>query len=889
MIPRVFISVLLSFGVLEVWRHGGVFALVQSLDGEWNLWNSNKSLSLPARVPGCVHTALEQRGFIQDPYFRFNDLLYEWISLDNWTYATTFAVSKQLRSKREVLLVLDGVDTVASVWLNGVSVGRTDNMFRRYVFPVRELLKAEGNALTVRFLSAVVYAAQRRNAHAAYPVPPECPPDVQKGQCHVNFIRKAQSSFSWDWGPSFPGAGLWKGVRLEAFDLLRLVHFAALPLYDAGGSSWSLQADVLVDALQPAFAHITLDVPELLSRATFPTNFLQGAAKYTFALNINASSDVKLWWPNGLGGQTSYRLLVTARSRDGKSLLDVKSKVYFRSVELVQEPVGGSAGLSFYFRINRKPVFLKGSNWIPAHSFQDRVTPHVLRDLLQSAVDANMNVLRVWGGGIYEQDAFYDMCDEMGLMVWQDFMFACATYPTEDDFVRSVREEVSQQVWRLKSHPSIILWSANNENEAALATDWFHIPSWRRPVYLKDYVKLYVDNIMALVKQEDPGRPFLVSSPTNGAESEREGYVAGDPYDPRYGDTHFYSYVDDCWDWRAFPRARFASEYGFQSWPSLSTLWPVSVAADRRSSSRFASHRQRHPDGNQQMLKQAAVHFRLPDASDPLARFAHTIYLTQVMQAQCVKAQTEFYRRSRSELVGGLGNTMGALYWQLNDIWQAPSWSSIEFGGKWKMLHYLAADFFADVLPVAFEDDDDTLLIYAVSDLSQDLKLRVVVSVHAWSELDPVCTLTSEPAAVPGGSAVPLFKRRIAALLAGCGRCDRLACLLAFRLEDGDGARRGPANHHFLCSPKDAVGLRPANITAKVREDERGLAVDLQTSAVAPFVWLDAGALPGRFGANGFLMLSRERTVAFHAGRNTSAAELSRALSVTSLSDLYAP
>ncbi|XP_077419388.1 beta-mannosidase [Vanacampus margaritifer] len=878
----------LSFGSV-VWSHGGLSPLVQSLDGEWNLWNSNKSFSLPARVPGCVHTALQQRGFIQDPYFRFNDLLYQWISLDNWTYATTFVVSEELRSKREVLLVLDGVDTVASIWLNGALLGRTDNMFCQYVFSVRELLKAEANALMVRLLSPVVFAAARRNAHTAYTVPPECPPDVQKGQCHVNFIRKAQSSFSWDWGPSFPGAGLWKGVRLEAFDLLRLVRLAAIPLYDAGRSSWSLQVDVLVDALQPAFAQITLDVPELLSRNTFATNIRQGTAKYTFALSVNTSSNVKPWWPNGLGGQTSYRLLVMAHSQDGKALLNAPSKVYFRSVELIQEPVADSAGLSFYFRINGKPVFLKGSNWIPAHSFQDQVTPHVLRDLLQSAVDANMNVLRVWGGGVYEQDAFYDTCDEMGLMVWQDFMFACAMYPTEEDFIRSVREEVDQQVWRLKSHPSVIIWSANNENEAALATDWFHIPDWQRPVYLKDYVTLYVDNIMAIVKQEDPSRPFLVSSPTNGAESKQEGYVARDPYDPRYGDTHFYSYLADCWDWRAFPRARLASEYGFQSWPSLSTLRTVSVAEDWSLSSRLALHRQHHQDGNQEMLKQASIHFRLPNSSHSLTRFTHTLYLTQVMQAQCVKTQTEFYRRSRSELIGGLGNTMGALYWQLNDIWQAPSWSSIEFGGKWKMLHYLAVDFFAAVLPVAFEDDDSTLLIYAVSDLSQDLKLRAVVSLYKWSDIDPVCTLKSDLVAVPGGSAVPVFKRPVAALLAGCGHCSRLTCLLSFHLEEGGGGQRGPANHHFLCSPKDALGLRPPNITAKVRKDETGLLVDLHSSAVAPFVWLDAGAVPGRFSANGFLMLSRNRTVAFRAGRNTSVLELSQALGVTSLSDLYAP
>nr|XP_061798611.1 beta-mannosidase-like [Nerophis lumbriciformis] len=889
MVPRVFVLLLSSFGFLEVWSHGGPVSLVQSLDGEWKLWNSNKSLSLPARVPGCVHTALQEQGFIKDPYFRFNDLLYEWISLDNWTYASTFAVSKEVRSKQKVLLVLDGVDTAASIWLNGVSVGHTDNMFRQYVFPVRDLLTGEENVLTVHFLSPVLYAAQKRKAHSAYAVPPECPPDVQKGQCHVNFIRKAQSSFSWDWGPSFPGAGLWKGVRLEAFDLLRLDRFATFPLYDAKHSAWTLVVEMLLDTLQLMNGvQITLDVPELLSRATFSTNVRQGNAKYSFSLSINVSSKVKLWWPNGLGGQPSYRLLITVCSEDGKSLYSVRSKVYFRTVELVQEPIVGSPGLSFYFRINGKPVFLKGSNWIPAHSFQDRVTPDALRELLRSATDANMNVLRVWGGGVYERDAFYDTCDELGLMVWQDFMFACAMYPTDDDFLRTVREEVYQQIWRLKSHPSVIVWSANNENEAALATDWFHIPGWRRSIYLKDYVTLYVNNIMTLVKQEDPSRPFLASSPTNGAESEREGYVADNPYDPRYGDTHFYSYEADCWDWRAFPRARLASEYGFQSWPSLAALLPVSVAEDRSFNSRFADHRQHHLDGNQQMLKQASIHFPLPNSSQPLTRFTHTLYLTQVTQAQCVKTQTEFYRRSRSELLGGLGHTMGALYWQLNDIWQGPSWSSIEFGGKWKMLHYFAVDFFADVLPVAFEDDGE-LLIYAISDLSQDLKLNVVVSVYKWSDLDPICMLRSKSAAVPGGSAVPVFKRSIAVLLVGCGNCSRLSCLLAFHLEDENGARHGPVNHHFLCSPKDAVGLRPPNITAKVRENETELLVDVESQAIAPFVWLDVGDVEGRFGSNGFLMLSRKKTVAFHARRNTSVTQLSRALTVISLSDLYLP
>uniref|UniRef100_A0A3B4X821 Beta-mannosidase n=1 Tax=Seriola lalandi dorsalis TaxID=1841481 RepID=A0A3B4X821_SERLL len=838
-----------------------------SLAGKWSLSNANGSVSLPAQVPGCVHSALQQQGFIQDPYFRFNDVSYRWIAFDNWTYTTTFNVSAQVRSvtKQKVLLAFDGVDTVASIWLNGVAVGNTDNMFRRYDFSVRDLLKDGDNVLRVRLLSPVLYASERREAHSAYRVPPECPPDVQKGECHVNFIRKEQSSFSWDWGPSFPTTGLWKGVRLEAFDVLL--------------SQWRVQVELLVDAVQTTNGRISLSVPELHSEQSVHTHFLSGRTKNTFVLHINTSSRVKLWWPSGRGDQPFYQLT---------SLL----QVYFRTVELIQEPVVGSPGLSFYFRINGKPIFLKGSNWIPAHSFQDQISPAV--NLLQSAVDANMNTLRVWGGGVYEQDLFYSLCDELGIMIWQDFMFACAMYPTEDDFIQTVRDEVVQQLRRLKSHPSVIIWSGNNENEAALATDWFDIPASQRPRYVKDYVTLYVNNIRELV-QEDQSRPFLVSSPTNGAESEREGWVAANPYDLHYGDTHFYSYTLDCWDWRNFPRTRFASEYGFQSWPSFSTLQPVSIKEDWSYSSNFSSHRQHHEGGNQQMLQQAASHFNLPNATDPLKRFTDTLYITQVMQAQCVKTQTEFYRRSQTEIIEGKGHTMATcvdaaliyffvvvgLVCILNSCRLLPDF--VGFGGKWKMLHYFAQNFFAPVLPVGFEDED-TLFIYAVSDLSHDLKLRV--SVYSWTDLHPVCSLKSDPVLVPGGSAVAIFKQPVAALLAGCGRCTRLTCLLTFHLEDS-GAQLGPTNHHFLCSPKDAQGLQRPNITATVQQDPTGLTVTLRSASVAPFVWLDVGNIPGRFSSNGFLMVSSNVTVSFTAWRPTSAAELSRSLTVTSLTDVY--
>uniref|UniRef100_A0AAR2LSF2 Beta-mannosidase n=1 Tax=Pygocentrus nattereri TaxID=42514 RepID=A0AAR2LSF2_PYGNA len=657
------LSVVYALFVVEV-TCGGLGVAELSLNGVWALRNSNGSLSLSAGVPGCVHTGLQLHGVIEDPYYRFNDLAYRWISLDNWTYTVSFPFKR-------AVLVFEGVDTVSTISLNGVIIGKTDNMFRRYDFEVAGLLK-DVNILEVWLMSAVTYASEKRQAHTAYSVPPECPPVVQKGECHINFIRKAQCSFSWDWGPSFPTLGIWKDVRLESFDTLRLLSFVPSPKYDTVLSGWTVEVELFFDVAVASKGIVLLSVPQLQSAAKFQLSLMPGQSNASFVLHISQNVTVDLWWPFGHGQQPLIKLLIDISIEGGETF-----HIAFRTVELVQEPILESPGRSFYFRINGQPIFLKGSNWIPAHAFQDQVTADRLTQLLVSAQMAHMNVLRVWGGGIYEQDLFYSLCDQLGIMVWQDFMFACALYPIEQDFIQSVREEVTQQVRRLKSHPSVVIWSGNNENEAAIADNWFSIPHEQRQHYVNDYVHLYVENIRQIVQQEDSTRPFLVSSPTNAVESEKEGWVAHNPYDPHYGDVHFYSYVTDCWDWRKFPRTRFASEYGFQSWPSFSTLRKVTVPADWDFGSNFSSHRQHHNLGNIQMLLQALLHYILPNNTDPVQRYRDNIYITQVMQAQCVKTQTEFYRRSRSDIVEGKGHTMGALYWQLNDIWQAPSWSSI--------------------------------------------------------------------------------------------------------------------------------------------------------------------------------------------------------------------
>uniref|UniRef100_A0A9L0SW91 Beta-mannosidase n=1 Tax=Equus caballus TaxID=9796 RepID=A0A9L0SW91_HORSE len=790
----------------------GAAARTLSLRGRWRIRSGNGSLELPGDVPGCVHTALLQQNLIQDPYYRFNDLSYRWISLDNWTYSKEFKIPFDISKWQKVNLIFEGVDTVTKVLLNDVTIGETDNMFKRYSFDVTNVVR-DVNSIELRFQSPVLYAAQQSKAHTRYEVPPDCPPLVQKGECHVNFIRKEQCSFGWDWGPSFPTQGIWKDVRVEAYNLCQLNYFTFSPIYDARAQEWNLEIESSFDVVssKPVYGHVMVALPKLQTQQTQGIELQPGERVVELFVKINKNISVETWWPHGHGNQTGYNMTILFEL-DGGLSIEKSAKVYFRTVELIEEPIKGSPGLSFYFKINGLPIFLKGSNWIPADSFQDRVTSDLLRLLLQSAVDANMNTLRVWGGGVYEQDEFYELCDELGIMVWQDFMFACALYPAGQGFLDSVRAEVAYQARRLKSHPSIITWSGNNENEAALMMNWYGIHISDLPTYINDYVTLYVKNIREIV--------LTISS--------EEDWSCG---------------------------------------------------------SRFSLHRQHHADGNTEMLLQAGLHFKLPQSKDPLRSFKDTIYLTQVMQAQCVKTQTEFYRRSRSQVVHGEGHTMGALYWQLNDIWQAPSWASLEYGGKWKMLHYFARHFFAPLLPVGFENQD-VFFIYGVSDLRSECNVTLTVRLHAWSSLEPLCSRRTRRLVMKAGKATLLYKEPVPRLLKTCGTCTRQRCVVSFHLSAA-GQLLSPTNYHFLSSLKEAVGLHKAHITAVISQRGDTFVFDLETSAVAPFVWLDVGNIPGRFSDNGFLMTGKTRTVLFYPWKPTSKSELERSFQVTSLTDIY--
>nr|CAB3263609.1 beta-mannosidase [Phallusia mammillata] len=840
------------------------------------------------QVPGCVHTDwMYGKGPTDNPYYGFNDVNLRWIAETDWKYSRTFSLPAEFLTEHEQWLVFEGVDTFANITLNGKVVGQTHDMFITYRFNVTGLLQATFNMLTVSFTSAINYAGWEV-AKQPYSIPPNCPPDVQHGICHVNLIRKEQCSFSWDWGPAFATQGIWKPVYVASYSRSILTHATATYNWDKNQLLFDLKFQVSQqDSKLPVHGNVSISIPQLKVSKIFPNITLSQVEGSTSVVNLNIDMSkvaFKRWWPNGYGDANLYNVSVNFTLSDGMDVSSRNFRFGFRKVELVQEPINGSTGLSFYFKINDKALFVKGANWIPADAFKNRITLDRYSNILSSARVAHMNMLRVWGGGVYEDDRFYQLADEMGIMIWQDFMFACALYPTSQNFLSNITQEVHDQIWRLKHHASIVTWAGNNENEAALATDWYNTTD-HFDRYKKDYVTLYVDTIRATVTNLDNSRPFLTSSPTNAKETQEEGWVAKDPYSKNYGDVHYYNYNDDCLDWTKYPKTRFASEYGFQSWPSFESLLPVSEPRDWTLDSDWTNHRQHHGNGNMQMTNQIKMHFDLPTVGNSTQIFKDTIYLTQIMQALCYKSETEFYRRSRNEIVDGVGHTMGALYWQLNDIWQAPTWSSTEYGGKWKALHYYATKFFAPVTLIAY-DDDTQLTVYSASDVDVGMNGTLLISVRSWQQFDPLYVF-KKPVVIPPNQSTQLLQESVGSIL-HYGQCPyKELCYLTISVMEDTSIL---PTSFFPVIFKDIQGIsKPEIKVSKVEELSKNLfSVELKSSSPALFVWVEAVGIRGRFSDNGFVMYEATVNITFHSWDETLQVDsLKESLTVKSFADIY--
>jgi beta-mannosidase len=617
----------------------------------WRFRDCSGSAWLPATVPGCVHTDLRRLKRIPDPLWGTNEAGVQWIEERDWEYSTEFEADPRLLREQVVELAADGLDTVATVRLNGRVVARTDNMFIGYRWDVKPLLKLGRNTLNARFGSALRYIRTHRTSHK----PREFSDPV--GRCSV--IRKQQCQFGWDWGHRFVTAGIWRDIRLEGWSGNRL-------------------AGVAVSQTHAPDASVTLTLAPELARP-------DPGSKCSWRLSLGGSPVAsgsgtsisvprpRLWWPSGQGSQPLYELAVEVSGSDGRVIGRWARRIGLRTIALDRHE--DKWGESFQFVVNGRPVFAKGANWIPANCFVAGLARADYARDLGAAVAANMNMVRVWGGGIYESEDFYDLCDELGLLVWQDFMFACTLYPADPQFVSSARAEAEHQVKRLRHRACLALWCGNNE---VWGNNSHELLDPEKTGLRADYERLFHRALPPLVAVHGGSTPYWPSSPWRGDTAA--DHAAGE----MRGDTHYW----DVWHGRSPVKDyekwdfRFVSEFGMQSYSSPDTQATFCPAGDGNVFGAIMENHQKNKQGNLIILDYVSRRYRFPRDQEAL------VYLSQLNQAHCMQSGAEHYRRL-------MPRCMGALFWQLNDCWPVASWSSIEFPGRWKALQHVARRFFA--------------------------------------------------------------------------------------------------------------------------------------------------------------------------------------------------
>lgn len=681
------------------------------LDGQWQLTSlTNPSISVQMLLPGDIHSALFAAEVIPDPYWGTQETQVQWVSEHEWLAQREFELTDDFLQAKEIDLCLSSVDTLADITINDHLVLACQNMFQSYAVNVKTYLKAGRNQITIHWKRADL-EAKARAERLPFPVPWA---EGNNQIPHMNTLRKTQCHTGWDWGICLSVLGVYDSMILKPVQQYRVLNTQTAQNW-LENETCHLQVRINIESLD---IFNEFDVSSLRDSLNCQLVSPDGAAvlrpeyeieriegKY---IEICASfyiEEAKRWWPAGYGEQPLYRFVL--------ALADIKHEKQIGLRQITLDTQVDQNGSVMCFQVNGQAIMAKGANWIPLDAMPARQTPERYRQLLTDAKAANMNMIRVWGGGMYEKDIFYQLCDELGLLVWQDLMFACALYPSTDDFIADVSIEVTQQVRRLRDYACLALWCGDNEVIGAIG--WYPESRANREKYVVNYDRLNRE-LQRIVEKEDPSRRFWASSPCNGELDFGDAW-----HDDDKGDMHFWDVWHSGKSFDAYQsiRPRFCSEFGYQSWPSLPTVKMFAAQDEWNITSPTFEQHQKNARGQSIITEMFTRYFRFP------LSFEHMLYLSQVQQALAIKTAAEYWR-SHKPLCRGV------LYWQLNDCWPVSSWSSIEYSGRWKQLHYHAKRFFAPQAAF-FVEDEKALSIHLINDAPQSCIIEGQVTWYTWS------------------------------------------------------------------------------------------------------------------------------------------------------------
>lgn len=808
------------------------------LAGIWELLPEDGTV-LPGRLPGCSYLALLENRRIEDPFRGCNEQTAAKLSEQKYCYRREFSLTEEQLGDPRIELVLSGVDTLAEVFVNGTLAGKTENAFRAYRFGVKELLRQGVNEIRIDLEAPHSRLAAQQEKR------PLTGMDI--GIPGVSYIRKPQYHFGWDWGPSLPPAGVSGKTALEGYSLARLDRFTVSQKHENGAVSLTVNASCICTAKGTPLKLVwSVTDPEgevLWQEAEFQEN----RAESTVCIPTP-----RLWWCNGMGEQPLYRVTAELRTAAGETLDTRNCRVGLRTVELNRD--ADQWGENFQFRINGQPIFAKGANWIPADSFVERVTEETLEFYIRSAKEANMNMLRVWGGGFYESDRFYDLCDQYGILVWQDFAFACRAYPLDDPaFLENVKAEVVDQVLRLQHHASLALWCGNNELQLEELL-------WAKDKALREAIHgFFFETLPEWIREMDSVTPYWYGSPSDKTPGKRANTLS-------CGDTHLWQVWHGLMPITAFRHypTRFCSEFGLESLPSKAAIAAFTDPETAALDSADMRNHQKSARGNEKLLYYVTSRHPRPIDLDG------TIYLTQLMQAEGIRSAVEFWRKNK-------GRCNGALYWQYNDCWPTISWSGIDYLRQYKALQYWARSFCAPVSIVP-ERKGNRIQIQVINDRKEPWKGSLqwqAVSLEGDVVSSGTVDVTAEKTGV--SDAVSLDLREV---LSSRKRDTVVLCLSA--LEEGHVI----AQRNLPLAKENRMRFAKPVIDAQLELNGTEGSLTLKCDSFAHYVFLSADGMPVNFSDNFFdLRKGEKKTVTFRLPEEMDAAEVERRLQVRSYGD----